>query len=54
MGYYDTDMVTTRRYSLKLNRKTDRELIEQLDKQENVQAYIKRLIQEDIEKAASE
>lgn len=33
---------------LKLNKKTDGEIIEQLQKQENKQGYIKELIRQDI------
>lgn len=48
------DARTARYISLKLNRNTDRELIEQLDKQESIQGYLKRLIQEDIKRQAKE
>ena len=36
--------------SLKLNRITDASLVAYLESQPNIQGYIKRLIQEDIEK----
>lgn len=48
------DARTARYISLKLNRNTDRELIEQLDKQKSIQGYLKRLIQEDIKKLIRE
>lgn len=38
-------------YTFRLNKKTDYDLIEQLAKQPNKQAYIKQLIKQDIEKA---
>ena len=44
------DKKTAKYISLKLNRNTDRELIEHLAKQENIQGYIKRLIMDDMEK----
>lgn len=46
------DAKTARYYSLKLNMNTDQELIKRLEQQESVQAYIKRLIREDIERTA--
>lgn len=45
------DAKTARYISLKLNKNTDAELISRLDKEENIQSYIKRLIREDIKKA---
>ena len=39
-----------RQIRLKLNRKTEPKMIEWLEKQENIQGYIKRLIREDMEK----
>ena len=39
-----------RQIRLKINRKTEPELIEWIEKQENIQGYIKRLIREDMEK----
>ena len=48
MGNYQSDQRTSRFYGLKLNRNTDAELIDQLDQQENIQAYLKHLILEDI------
>ena len=44
------DAKTARYFSLKLNGNTDRELIEKLEAQESIQAYIKDLIRKDIEK----
>ena len=46
------DKKTAQYFSLKLNRNTDRELIEHLAKQENVQGYLKNLIRNDITKGA--
>lgn len=39
-----------RRITVKLNRKTDQKLIEKIDSVDNVQGYIKSLIEADIEK----
>ena len=39
-----------RQIRLKINRKTEPELLEWIEKQDNIQGYIKRLIQEDMEK----
>ena len=50
MGNAASDKKNARCFSLKLSRNTDKDIIEQLEKQENVQAYIKRLIREDMEK----
>ena len=44
---YDTR--ATKQVHLKLNLKTDADIIARLDTQENVQGYIKRLIREDME-----
>lgn len=38
----------TRRYQLKLNTNTDKDVIARLGEQESMQGYIKRLIREDI------
>ena len=46
------DAKTARYISLKLNRNTDRDLIEHLEQQESIQAYIKRLIREDMKRTA--
>jgi len=42
------DAANTKQIHLKLNRKTDADILEQLEKQESVQGYIKQLIREDI------
>ena len=39
-----------RRYNFKVNRKTESDILEQIEKQDNMQGYIKRLIREDIER----
>ena len=39
-----------RQIRLKINRKTEPELLEWIEKQDNVQGYIKRLIMEDMER----
>lgn len=39
-----------RQIRLKINRKTEPELLEWIEKQGNIQGYIKRLILEDMEK----
>jgi hypothetical protein len=49
MGNYASDQKNSRFYGLKLSRNTDRELIERLEAQESIQAYIKNLIRKDIE-----
>lgn len=43
------DDANTKQYHLKLNNKTDREIIDWLSQQDSVQGYIKRLIREDME-----
>ena len=43
-----------RQIRLKINRKTEPELLEWIEKQENIQGYIKRLILEDMEKKQAE
>jgi len=48
MGNYDSDKRNARFFGLKLSRATDRELIERLESQQNIQEYLKRLIREDI------
>ena len=40
-----------RQIRLKINRKTEPELLAWIEKQENIQGYIKRLILEDMERA---
>lgn len=44
------DAKTAKKYALKLNTNTDKDLIELLDKQPNIQGYLKRLIREDMKK----
>lgn len=44
------DRANTTRFYIKLNNRTDADIIEQLRSVENVQGYIKSLIREDIEK----
>lgn len=39
-----------RQIRLKINRKTEPELLKWIEEQENIQGYIKRLIMEDMEK----
>ena len=39
-----------RQIRLKINRKTEPDLLEWIEKQENIQGYIKRLIQEDMDR----
>ena len=39
-----------RQIRLKINRKTEPELLEWIEKQENIQGYIKRVILEDMER----
>ena len=41
---------TIRRYTVNLNRNTDKDLIEYLDQLDNVQGYIKELIRANVEK----
>lgn len=47
---YDAD--NTRQVHLKLNRRTDRDVLERLDNVPSKQGYIKRLIREDLERTA--
>ena len=42
------DRENTRCISLKLNKKSDADIIEHLENQSNMQGYIKRIIREDI------
>lgn len=44
------DAANTRQFHLKLNRNTDRDIIEKLGNVPNMQGYIKRLIRSDLEK----
>ena len=43
-----------RQIRLKINRKTEPEMLEWIEKQENIQGYIKHLILEDMEKKKTE
>lgn len=51
MGSQAYDRENTRRINLKLNLKTDADIIQKLESVENIQGYLKQLIREDIEKA---
>ncbi len=42
------DARTAKHYSLKLNKNTDKDLIEYLEKQSNIQGYLKELIRKDM------
>ena len=42
------DAENTKQFHLKLNIKTDADIIKQLSKQENVQGYLKKVIRNDI------
>lgn len=44
------DAVNTRKVTLKLNLKTDTDIVEQLDREPNKQGYIKTCIREHIKK----
>lgn len=44
------DASHTKQIKLKLNLGTDKDILDKLDAEENVQGYIKRLIREDIAK----
>lgn len=48
MGNYASDQKNARFFGLKLSRTTDKELIERLESQPNIQEYLKRLIREDM------
>lgn len=50
MGSPAYDRENTRRINLKLNLKTDADIIQKLESVENIQGYLKRLIREDIKK----
>lgn len=51
---YETQYIreNQRQFMLKVNRKLDPEMVAWLESQENVQAYLKQLIREDMEKKA--
>jgi len=44
------DAAHTKQVKLKLNLKSDQDIIERLEEVDNIQGYIKRLIREDINK----
>ncbi len=43
------DAINTRQIKLKLNKKTDADILAKLDSEDNVQGYIKTLIRKDID-----
>ena len=48
MGTYKFDRENTRQLRVKLNKKTDADILLHIDKQSNIQGYIKQLIRADI------
>lgn len=48
MGTYESDKKNARTFSLKFYLRTDADIIEHLEQQGNMQAYIKQLIRADI------
>ena len=50
----DFDRKNTKLIGMKLNKRTDADILSHLEQQENVQGYLKRLIREDIEKGGNE
>ena len=50
MGNYASDRKNTRFFGLKLSKNTDKDLIDRLEAQPNIQEYLKRLIREDMKK----
>lgn len=48
------DEKNTRIVKMKLNLKTDRDILEKLDSEPNKQGYIKKVIREDIKKSSIE
>lgn len=46
----DYDRKNTKLIGMKLNRNTDADILSFLEKQENIQGYLKRLIREDMKK----
>lgn len=50
MGNYASDQKCSRFFGLKLSRNTDKEMIEHLEGQANIQEYLKKLIREDMAK----
>lgn len=53
MGSPTYDRENTTRINLKLNNKTDADIIQHLETVPNMQGYIKQLIREDMKKTAS-
>ena len=51
MAAYEKDNL--RQIRLKINRRTEPELLEWIEKQDNIQGYIKRLIQEDMNRGGN-
>ena len=49
---YKYDKANTKQIHLKLNRRTDKDVLARLDEVPSKQAYVKRLIREDLERAA--
>ena len=54
MGTYKFDRENTRQLRVKLNKKTDADILLHIDKQSNIQGYIKQLIRADIAAHASD
>ena len=52
MATAEYDRENTRLINLKLNHKTDADIIRRLEAQENIQGYLKQLIRKDIENEA--
>lgn len=50
----DYDRKNTKLVGMKLNRNTDADILSFLEKQENIQGYLKRLIREDIKKETAQ
>lgn len=48
---YKTRKSTAKKYSLSFHMVNDAKIIEQLDKQENIQGYIRSLVEQDIDKS---
>ena len=47
------DAVNTKRYSIKLNKNTDADILTKLESVDGFQAYIKKLIRDDISRSKS-
>lgn len=48
------DAKTARYISMKLNTNTDKDIIQRLDQEPSIQAYLKRLIREDMNKGGEQ